>query len=392
MERIALTDAANCLSRDGAATARDNAARCPTLAAQNACTEQPIRADARRILKSTDCVEWKPCERKYTLMRLECLLCMWWMQAVLHVCVVCVSVGTTYIDLFAFPFDLYDRRVYEWTHLSVSMVIHSRIVSRSTARPPHEIRGTFFRIFFSSLFFSLERMYYLLLVFSFRRTHFDRSQLSGTRRRCSDDTFSGLFTFTRELDHHRPSEIFIRKLTASMVMLAVFIDSERPFTDISIAVRDYTRVTRNWVLIRQYRSHTALDLLAIQSQPVSGYWLESNWCTVACTMHADCTRIRSALDGIYFWIQKQWDFEREKWKIPRMFASHFDLTGFPSEIRSNARINECIINYISQCPDWWTWVQHVCFLPSIRCTSLSYSVLIGMCITRKWSEFFVIIT
>lgn len=56
---------------------------------------------------------------------------------------------TTYIDLFAFPFDLFAYPVWDSTHLSVSIVIHLRIVSQCTARPPHGIRTAFSNIFFS---------------------------------------------------------------------------------------------------------------------------------------------------------------------------------------------------------------------------------------------------
>lgn len=64
---------------------------------------------------------------------------------------------TTYIDLFAFPFDLSAYPVCDSTHLSVLVVIHLRIVSQCTARPPHGIRTAFLDI---SFFFFLIICYY----------------------------------------------------------------------------------------------------------------------------------------------------------------------------------------------------------------------------------------
>lgn len=64
-ERVPLTDAANCLTCNGAATASDNAASRTTFTAQHTCAEQSIRTDARRVLESSECVEREPCEREH---------------------------------------------------------------------------------------------------------------------------------------------------------------------------------------------------------------------------------------------------------------------------------------------------------------------------------------
>lgn len=85
------------------------------------------------------------------------------MQTVLRVC-------TTYIDLFAFPFDLFGHLMYELTHLSISIVMHLRIVSQCTARSAHGIRRTFFifSYFHFNCNFKKFNNFFLFCVCSFR--------------------------------------------------------------------------------------------------------------------------------------------------------------------------------------------------------------------------------